>query len=70
MVVFPKTSSCTLLMNVYQTLPLYSNLKTTGVYVYAQDFDIKGRKATIHAESEVRNDSKAPRQFSYQVSRT
>ncbi|WP_455613671.1 glycoside hydrolase family 2 protein [Bacteroides congonensis] len=53
--------------NVYQTLPLYSNLKTTGVYVYAQDIDVKGRKATIHAESEVRNDSKEPRQFSYQV---
>ena len=53
--------------NVYQTLPLYSNLKTTGVYVYAQDFDIQGRKATIHAESEVRNDSKEPRQFTYQV---
>ena len=53
--------------NVYQTLPLYSNLKTTCVYVYAQDFDIQGRKATIHAESEVRNDSKATRQFSYQV---
>ena len=53
--------------NVYQTLPLYSNLKTTGVYVYAQDLDIQGRKATIHAESEVRNDSKATRQFSYQV---
>ena len=53
--------------NVYQTLPLYSNLKTTGVYVYAQDFDIQGRKATIHAELEVRNDSKATRQFSYQV---
>lgn len=53
--------------NVYQTLPLYSNLKTIGVYVYAQDFDIQGRKATIHAESEVRNDSKATRQFSYQV---
>ena len=53
--------------NVYQTLPLYSNLKTTGVYVYAQDFDIQGRKATIHAESEVKNDSKATRQFSYQV---
>ena len=53
--------------NVYQTLPLYSKLKTTGVYVYAKDFDIKGHKATIHAESEVRNDSKSPRQFSYQV---
>ncbi|MEY8685175.1 sugar-binding domain-containing protein [Bacteroides sp. AN502(2024)] len=53
--------------NVYQTLPLYSNLKTTGVYVYAKDFDIKGHKATVHAESEVRNDGKSPRRFSYQV---
>ena len=53
--------------NVYQTLPLYSNLKTTGVYIYAKDIDIKRRKATIHAESEVRNDSQESRQFSYQV---
>ena len=52
---------------VYQTLPLYSNLKTTGVYVYAKDIDVKGRTAMLHAESEVRNDSRAPRQFSYQV---
>ena len=53
--------------NVYQTLPLYSNLKTTGVYIYAKDIDVKGRTATIHAESEVKNDSREPRQFSYQV---
>ena len=53
--------------NVYQTLPLYSNLRTTGVYIYAKDIDIKRRKATIHAESEVRNDSQESRQFSYQV---
>lgn len=53
--------------NVYQTLPLYSNLETTGVYIYATDFDIKGRKAKIHAESEVKNDSRVPRQFSFQV---
>lgn len=52
---------------VYQTLPLYSNLKTTGVYIYAKDMDIKGRTATIHAESEVKNDSHEPRQFSYHV---
>ena len=64
---FPKNVFLYVTDNVYQTLPLYSNLKTTGVYVYAQDFDIQGRKATIHAESEVRNDSKATRQFSYQV---
>ncbi len=52
---------------VYQTLPLYSNLKTTGVYVYATGFDIKGRTARIHAESEVRNDSRETRSFSYRV---
>ena len=45
---------------VYQTLPLYSNLGTTGTYVYASDFDIPGHKATIHVESQVKNeDSKA-----------
>ena len=53
--------------DVYKRQPLYSNLKTTGVYIYAKDIDIKGRKATIYAESEVRNDSKESRQFSYQV---
>ena len=53
--------------NVYQTLPLYSNLETTGVYIYATDFDIKDRKAKIHAESEVKNDSSEPRQFSFLV---
>lgn len=45
---------------VYQTLPLYSNLQTTGVYVYAKDFDIQGRQATICVESQVRNDSDEP----------
>ena len=55
---------------VYQTLPLYSNLKTTGVYIYATDFDIKGRKAKIHAESEVKNDSREVRSFSYRVTLT
>ena len=55
---------------VYQTLPLYSSLKTTGVYVYATDFDIKGKKATIHAESEIRNDSDGLRSFSYRVTLT
>lgn len=53
---------------VYQTLPLYSNLKTTGVYVYAQDFDIKGRSATINVESEVKNSTGSARQFDYVVS--
>ena len=42
---------------VYQTLPLYSDLGTTGVYIYADNFNIKERSATIHAESEVKNES-------------
>ncbi|MGH8853104.1 MAG: glycoside hydrolase family 2 protein, partial [Telluria sp.] len=52
---------------LYQTLPLVSNPGTTGVYVHARDFDIKARRATISAESEVRNDSKQARRFTYEV---
>ena len=42
---------------VYQTLPLYSNLGTTGVYIYASDIDVKAGSAVINAESEVRNET-------------
>lgn len=52
---------------LHQTLPLYSSLGTTGVYVWGDDFDIPGRSATIHAESEVRNDTNRPRTFGYRV---
>ena len=48
---------------LYQTLPLYSNLGTTGTYVYATDFDIANHKATIHVESQVRNEDDKPRSF-------
>jgi beta-galactosidase len=44
--------------DVYQTLPLYSSLGTTGTYIYADGMDIAGKSATVHAESEVKNDSK------------
>ncbi len=53
---------------LHQTLPLYSSLGTTGVYVWADRFDIKGGAATVHAESQVRNESDRPRTFSYRVS--
>ncbi len=43
--------------DVYQTLPLWSNLKTTGQYIYAKDFDIKNRQATICVETEVKNET-------------
>ncbi len=48
---------------LYQTLPLYSNLGTTGTYIYATDFDIKGHKAVVHVESEVKNEDNKPRTF-------
>lgn len=52
---------------IYQTLPLYSNLKTTGVYVYAQNIRVKARKALIHAESEVKNETKKSQTVGYLV---
>ena len=42
----------------YLTLPLYNNLKTTGVYVWADDFDFTKGAATIHVKAEVRNESR------------
>lgn len=52
---------------VYQTLPLYSNLGTTGVYIYATDIEVESRRAVINAESEVRNESKRPVSVGYKV---
>lgn len=52
---------------VYQTLPLYSNLGTTGVYVYATDFDIPMHTATVHVESEIRNETDSPRTLHLQI---
>ncbi len=52
---------------LYQTLPLYSSLGTTGVYVYATDHDVQGHRATIHAESEVRNETGKAQKVVYEV---
>ncbi len=52
---------------LYQTLPLFSNLGTTGVYVHASDFDIKGKSATITAQSQVKNEYPQARNVNYQV---
>lgn len=41
----------------YQTLPLYSNLGTTGVYVYAQNIDVSKKRLDLHVESEVKNET-------------
>lgn len=50
---------------LYQTLPLYSSLKTTGVYVYGKNYDIARRRVTVHAESQVKNDDDIVRSFTY-----
>ena len=52
---------------LYQTLPLYSNLGTTGTYIYATDIDVAGHKAVIHAESEVKNEDTTARTFTFAV---
>ncbi len=41
---------------IYQTLPLWQNLKTTGVYVYPENIDLKNKTATIKVEAQVSNE--------------
>jgi beta-galactosidase len=53
--------------NVYQTLPLFSTLKTTGNYCYAKDFNIKGKSAVVVSESQVKNESNADKKLIYEV---
>lgn len=52
---------------LYQTLPLYSNLGTKGIYIYAGDIDIDNKSALITAESEVRNEYDSAKTFQYVV---
>ncbi len=52
---------------LYQTLPLFSTLETTGVYIYAGEFDLTGRSARITAESEVKNEYDHSATFQYEV---
>jgi beta-galactosidase len=42
---------------VYQTLPLYENLKTTGIYVYGSNFDLQSKSCDVNVEAQVRNES-------------
>lgn len=63
----PKNVRLHVLPKLYQTLPLYSTLGTTGVYVYAKNFDIEGRSAIIHAESEVKNETDKAQTVNYEV---
>ena len=63
----PKNVRLHVVDRLHQTLPLFNGLGTVGVYVYASDFDLPAGAATLHAESEVRNDHPTPRSFAYEV---
>jgi hypothetical protein len=52
---------------LYQTLPLFSSLGTTGVYVYASDIDVPAKSAVLTAESQVKNESAESKRVVYAV---
>jgi beta-galactosidase len=40
---------------IYQTLPLYAGLGTTGTYIYCTNYNIAGHSCTVNVESQVHN---------------
>lgn len=42
---------------IYQTLPLYENLKTTGISIYPDAIDLKKKTVDVKVEAEVVNDT-------------
>ena len=42
---------------IHQTLPLYENLHTSGVYVYPLAIDVQKKTAEVKVEAEVTNES-------------
>ena len=41
--------------NIYQTLPLYQSLGTTGTYIYCSNYNIAAHSCTVNVESQVHN---------------
>jgi hypothetical protein len=63
----PKNVFLHITEKLYQTLPLYSTLGTTGTYIYATNINIPAKSALITAESQVKNENSVPKTFLYQV---
>ncbi|MFG6487605.1 sugar-binding domain-containing protein [Roseateles sp. BYS78W] len=63
----PKNLRLHITDRLYQTLPLFSNLGTTGVYIHAGDFNQQTHRAVITAEAQVRNEYDQPRRFGFDV---
>lgn len=49
------------LPRTYFTLPLYTNLRTTGTYVYPTAINVSGKTATVNIEAQVRNEQSTAR---------
>ncbi len=56
----PKNVKLHVVDPVYQTLPLFSNLGTTGTYIYGSEYDVPTGTVTINVESEVHNSTDKP----------
>lgn len=52
---------------VYQTLPLYGNLGTTGTYVYASNINAFAKTATMNSQAQVANDGTSSQSVSYEM---
>lgn len=52
---------------LYQTLPLFSSLGTTGIYVYPTDINISDHSATINVESQIKNENSKSQPVSFEV---
>lgn len=57
--------------NIYQTLPLYSNLKTKGTYVYGSNYVVGETSAEnsvkVNVEAEIRNETLADEDVTVQI---
>jgi len=62
----PKNVYLHITNKLYQTLPLYSNLGTTGTYIYAREINISAKTAQIFTESEIRNEYNSEKSFRYE----
>lgn len=63
----PKNVHLHVTNKVYQTLPLYSNLETTGTYIYASDIDVRQKTITLNAETQIINESDKNQKVQLQV---
>ena len=52
-----RNASLIVMGKIYQTLPIYENLKSSGVYVYPEAIDLKKKTADLKVEAEVVNET-------------